>query len=125
MLCAYIILDFVFRSLLAARAFRNLNASDVSRIVRPQMREGHLPARAALGGVQEELLPAVVDISPPEIIFGPSGVDFCNLLRAPFPRRWGHTVPTIFSTPGPAECAQRLNKEINVQSIQNMIGSRV
>ena len=43
--CAYSFLDIVFRSLLAARAFRILNASDVSRFVRPQLRTGDLPAR--------------------------------------------------------------------------------
>ena len=35
--CAYMLLDIVFRSLLAARAFRNLHGSDVSRIVRPRV----------------------------------------------------------------------------------------
>ena len=44
------------------------------------------------------------------LLFDPRASIF-NPLRTPLPRRWGHTVPTLFSTPGPAECAKRLNNK--------------
>ena len=55
------------------------------------------------------LTPGGRNLIPGASFFGPPGVDFSSPLRAPFPRSLGHTVPTMFSTPGPAECAKRLN----------------
>ena len=53
--CTYIFLDIVFRSLLAARAVRNLNASDISRIVRPSTRKRDSEALEVVTGPLPEV----------------------------------------------------------------------
>ena len=55
--------------------------------------------------------PRGAKFDPRGFLFWTPGRRVFNPLRAPFPRRWGHTVPTMFSTPGPAECAKRLNND--------------
>ena len=59
------------------RAFGELSVPSCEKAIYPQEGLGSPPSRdrAAPGGVQEAFLPAVVDFSPPEVLFGPSGVD--------------------------------------------------
>ena len=62
------------------RTFGALSVTSCEKAIDPQEGLGSPPSRdgAAPGGVQEAFLPAVVDFSvfsPPEVLFGPSGVD--------------------------------------------------
>ena len=59
------------------RTFGELSVPKCEKAIYPQEGLGSPRSRdgAAPGGVQEAFLPAVVGISPPEVLFGPSGVD--------------------------------------------------
>ena len=55
--------------------------------------------------------PRGAKFNPRGFLFWTPGRRFFTPPASPFPRSWGHIVSTMVSTPGPAECAKRLNKK--------------